>query len=452
MAKYSGFIDTVSSDIVAGWLYDVDFPQKRIDVVVVQGEQVLGTATCNEFRPDLLSLGMADGKYGFRVELAASLLNVKAPISLYFYDEGNILAFPGGSVFEIPPCTFNGKDLDKIDAGCLWLKIITENLESFDGCQSLIKKILPGGGSKRFRRVFRQKLVSASEERRRELFLNLASNNGIRKGNFSIASDRVKSWMAEGEVKYHSKGSMAIIGESSPLDTASIVSELYMLVLGRMPDENGLKDYSTAIDSGMSLEEAWEHLSDSEEFFALDRERCVDIDRRVAGVRNISITEPKELSFISYYNENPVENDFLNIQRVSCMKSASEKQYVVAYLSKSNEYFLGEGVVVDGMYSEENTSLMRSDPGFLLYGMKLDLAPGAYILDVHIETADWSAYAVDVVSDFGFHKLYHSDLSGSAKFRTTFQVDSNNTFVEPRLITLSNNSILRVVRFLVYKK
>jgi hypothetical protein len=451
MARYSGFIDTVNADLVAGWLYDAEFPQKRIDVVVVQGEQVLGKATCTEFRPDLLSLGIADGKYGFRLELAASLLNVKAPISLYFYDEGSILAFPGTSVFEIPPSSSSSQLSTAGDAASLWSKIITGNLESFEGCRDLIKEILPNGGSKRFWKVFRQKLVSASEEQRRELLIGLANNNGVSRDNFLISSDRIRSWMSQGEVKYFSKGALPIISDSTSVDMVSVISELYMMVLGRMPDEKGLKDYSTAIENGISLEEAWESLSNSDEFFSMDRDRFINIDDRVEACEKTCVSKPKELPFPSYYKEGPDENDFLNFNRVSYMKYASEKQYVVAYLSKSNEYFLGEGVVVEGMFSDENTSIMRSDPGFLLYGMKLDLAPGAYVLDLHVEAADWSAYAVDVVSDFGFHKLYHSDLSGSAKFRTTFQVDSNNTFVEPRLITLNNNASLRVVRLLIYK-
>ncbi|WP_323148187.1 DUF4214 domain-containing protein [Pseudomonas oryzihabitans] len=450
MARYSGFVDTVNSDLVAGWLYDADSPKKRIDVVAVQGEQVLGKATCTEFRPDLLKLGIADGKYGFRLELAASLLNIKAPISLYFYDEGKILAFPGEPAFEILASDERG--LEESNSPSLWFKIIAAKLEDYEGCRDLIKEILPGGGSKRFWKVFRQNLLLASEEQRRELFISLAKNNGASEHNFLTSVDRIRSWMSGSEVRYFSKGGAPVIDSLDQADTATIVSELYMMVLGRMPDENGLKDYRSAIESGLSLEEAWDHLSNSDEFFSMDRDHYVDIDSRIVIGADAPFETFDSLPFDSYYNECPGESASLKVNRVSCMKSASEKQYVVAYLSQSNEFFLGEGVVVEGMFNQENTSIMRSDPGFLLYGMKLDLAPGTYVLDLEIEAADWSAYAVDVVSDFGFHKLYHSDLSGSASFRTTFQVDANNTFIEPRLITLNNNASLRVVRLLVYKK
>lgn len=450
MAKYSGFVDTVNSDLIAGWLYDADSPKKRIDVVVVQGEQVLGKATCTEFRPDLLSLGVADGKYGFRLELTSSLLNVKAPISLYFYDEGKILDFPGKSAFEI--LAGDEQNLEKNSASNLWFKIIAANLEEFEGCRELIKEILPGGGSQRFWKIFRHKLLSVSEEQRRELFICLARNNGALGSGFLTSADRIMTWMSGSEVRYFSKGGLPAFDSADHVDTATVVSELYMMVLGRMPDEKGLKDYCSAIEGGLSLEEAWDNLSNSDEFFSMDREHYVDIDSRIVAGDDTRYENSDSLPFASYYRECPGENASLNVNRVSCMKSASEKQYVVAYLSKSNEFFLGEGVVVEGMFNQENTSIMRSDPGFLLYGMKLDLAPGTYVLDLEIEAADWSAYAVDVVSDFGFHKLYHSDLSGSASFRTTFQVDANNTFVEPRLITLNNNASLRIVRLLVYKK
>lgn len=452
MAKYSGFVDTVNSNLVAGWLYDAELPKKRIDVVVIQGEKVLGKATCTEFRPDLLKLGIADGKYGFRIELTASLLDLKAPISLYFYDEGKILPFPGTSVFEIPAGDFSEQSSSLDNTESLWSKIIKSDLGNFEGCRELMKEILPKGGSSRFWKSFRQNLIVASEDQRRKLFVSLASNNGLYKGKFLTASDQINSWMSRGEVKYFSKSSIPIATNLNSIDSASIISELYMMALGRMPDEKGLKDYSTAIEDGLPLDEVWESLTNSDEFFLLDRDQYVNIDDRVSNGIAIGYDDPKELPFASYYNERAIENDSLNVNRVSYMKSSNEKQYVVAYLSKGDEYFLGEGVVIEGMYSDENTSIMRSDPGFLLYGMKLDLEPGAYVLDLHIEAADWSTYAVDVVSDFGFHKLFHSDLSGTSKFRATFHVGSNNTFVEPRLITLNNNASLRVVQILIYKK
>jgi glycosyltransferase involved in cell wall biosynthesis len=64
-----GWVETLRSDRVSGWVWNPAEPSKRQQVMVEVDGVVVGSGVADRFRQDLLAAGKGDGRYGFRIEL-----------------------------------------------------------------------------------------------------------------------------------------------------------------------------------------------------------------------------------------------------------------------------------------------------------------------------------------------------------------------------------------------
>lgn len=62
---YEGFHDITNCNGIMGWAWDKNQPDAPIQIDIYEGDKLLATVTANEFRQDLLSASIGNGKHGF---------------------------------------------------------------------------------------------------------------------------------------------------------------------------------------------------------------------------------------------------------------------------------------------------------------------------------------------------------------------------------------------------
>jgi matrixin len=73
--SYSGSLDLVSCNSIAGWAWDSTQPNSPINVDIYDGSTLIATVAANQFRQDLANAGLGNGIHGFSFVTPASLKN-----------------------------------------------------------------------------------------------------------------------------------------------------------------------------------------------------------------------------------------------------------------------------------------------------------------------------------------------------------------------------------------
>jgi hypothetical protein len=72
-AMYVGDFESLDCDVVRGYVWDKNYPDKEITVELMEGNMILASALSTTYRSDLKSQGYGTGKYGFSFALPASV-------------------------------------------------------------------------------------------------------------------------------------------------------------------------------------------------------------------------------------------------------------------------------------------------------------------------------------------------------------------------------------------
>jgi hypothetical protein len=68
-ARYEGVLEQISGTLITGWAWHSWLPQERVTVLIRDSQRIVGSIAADRARPDLLNVGMGDGRYGFEFEL-----------------------------------------------------------------------------------------------------------------------------------------------------------------------------------------------------------------------------------------------------------------------------------------------------------------------------------------------------------------------------------------------
>jgi hypothetical protein len=74
---YEGYHDATDRNWVVGWAWNMNRPEKALNVEICDGDAVIETITANSFRHDLLKAGKGNGKHAFRYLLPDTLRDGK---------------------------------------------------------------------------------------------------------------------------------------------------------------------------------------------------------------------------------------------------------------------------------------------------------------------------------------------------------------------------------------
>ncbi|MBI4707182.1 MAG: hypothetical protein HY761_04590 [Candidatus Omnitrophica bacterium] len=70
--QYEGWIDSADCDVIRGWAWDKNKPDRAINVNIYDGNTKLDTIQANEFRKDLLNAGKGNGNHAFNYSIPSS--------------------------------------------------------------------------------------------------------------------------------------------------------------------------------------------------------------------------------------------------------------------------------------------------------------------------------------------------------------------------------------------
>lgn len=105
-----GHVDRLDHTRVEGWIWDDAAPDRRVEIEILDGQDVLARMRAERLRPDLARAGLGDGHYGFSLIFPAGLLAMPVHrISVRVAQTGQVLDNSPGLVF--PP---NGGAFDHL--------------------------------------------------------------------------------------------------------------------------------------------------------------------------------------------------------------------------------------------------------------------------------------------------------------------------------------------------
>jgi hypothetical protein len=73
-----GYHDIANCKVIQGWVWDINHPERSVQVEIYDGDTMLAIVNANEFRKDLVSSGKGDGRHGFTYRIPSSLRDGKA--------------------------------------------------------------------------------------------------------------------------------------------------------------------------------------------------------------------------------------------------------------------------------------------------------------------------------------------------------------------------------------
>jgi SAM-dependent methyltransferase len=80
--KFEGALDICSDDLIAGWAWDRDEPEHRVEVEIIVDGGVLGCVKAESYRADLEAAGIGDGAHAFHYAPRISLCSASRSIVL----------------------------------------------------------------------------------------------------------------------------------------------------------------------------------------------------------------------------------------------------------------------------------------------------------------------------------------------------------------------------------
>ena len=71
--NYEGQIDSAACDVIAGWVWDANEPNRKVLVTIFDGDAMIASVRADAFRPDLQAAHKGDGNHAFALPPPASL-------------------------------------------------------------------------------------------------------------------------------------------------------------------------------------------------------------------------------------------------------------------------------------------------------------------------------------------------------------------------------------------
>lgn len=143
------------------------------------------------------------------------------------------------------------------------------------------------------------------------------------------------------------------------------------------------------------------------------------------------------IDWSSYFDRTPAALNFEQGKRA--MSASDGRRYIIASHHPNLGLLVGPQVFFNGI--DAGNGFMRLSPGWILYGPRIDLDPGFYILDIEVETQENDALVLDIVSNRGLNKIFEIRIVGDAIFCHKFEIRPTDKELEVRIINETGNSV-----------
>ena len=100
-SSFRGHVDTVKDNRLLGWAADLNDPDKLVTVDVYSGDKLVGSALADQFRKDLLALGMGHGRHAFACDLPVVDRTTTLALRACIRGSDQPLSMGNAAVFEV---------------------------------------------------------------------------------------------------------------------------------------------------------------------------------------------------------------------------------------------------------------------------------------------------------------------------------------------------------------
>ena len=99
--SFRGYVDTVRDNRLLGWAVDLNDPGKLLTVDVYSEDKLIGSAVADQFRKDLLALGMGHGRHAFACDLPVVNRPTTLALTARIRGTDTLLSMGEAPVFEV---------------------------------------------------------------------------------------------------------------------------------------------------------------------------------------------------------------------------------------------------------------------------------------------------------------------------------------------------------------
>ena len=100
-SSFRGFVDTVRDNRLLGWAVDLNDPDKLLTVDVYSDDKLIGSALADQFRKDLLALGMGHGRHAFGCDLPVVDHSTSLSLTARIRGTDQLLSMGEAAVFQV---------------------------------------------------------------------------------------------------------------------------------------------------------------------------------------------------------------------------------------------------------------------------------------------------------------------------------------------------------------
>ncbi len=226
-----------------------------------------------------------------------------------------------------------------------------------------------------------------------------------------------------------------------------ILDVTYPVVLGRPPDEPGMRHYQAKLDKGYSQSRLINDFLMSKEAKAHMKTIIVD-GRKLSELRR-AVTDMS--AFVYFRSAKKSDQAFFERSTINTAVNETGVDWYLVYKDEgSGRHLLSPGVNLSG--APQSNGQVQCGLDWVLYGPKIQLSAGAYAIALKIEAGSDFRYYLDACHNGGVTHFFEVNLSGSCDLTIDFRIPENITDFEFRLLNTSGKRHLIDVRMVNLKR
>lgn len=221
----------------------------------------------------------------------------------------------------------------------------------------------------------------------------------------------------------------------------------YPVVLGRAPDDVGVRHYRAKLDKGYSPNRLIDDFLMSKEAKAHMKNIIVD-NRKLSELRR-AVTEMS--AFVYFKNAKKSDSAFFERSSINTAVNETGVDWYLLYKDEASaRHLLSPGMNLVG--APQSNGQIQCGLDWVLYGPKIQLPAGAYSIALKLNAAPDFRYHVDASSNGGLTHFFDMDLSGACDLTVDFKVPENITDFEFRLLNTTGKRHLLDLRMVNLKR
>lgn len=208
-----------------------------------------------------------------------------------------------------------------------------------------------------------------------------------------------------------------------------ILDVTYPIVLGRPPDDVGVRHYQAKLDKGYSQSKLINDFLMSKE--AKSHMKNIILDNGKLAELRRAVTDMSSLVYFRSQKKNT--SNFFERGQVNAAANETNVDWYLLYKDEAQaRHLLSPGMNLVG--EPQPNGQIQAGGEWVLYGPKIQLRAGAYSVALKLQAPDSFHYYIDATYNGGLTHFFEMNLSGSGDLTIDFQINENISDFEFRIL------------------